>query len=370
MVAHADTRLGLGGATPYRRPDPPYLEQIYKHIPPPAGDPVKDQAVLRAIWPPIDFEQWERCRSGMCEHHSPQNLLWSHLLKQQPQSASNDSLQTEMKMLKTKLRSMEAENITLREALQHAEVMFGEYLQDDCTIIGADFETSSAANTNQSTPNVSTIPPVDMEEAEVDEETYESAAEEVVMDRPMQTRNVAPREEANIDPSLRASPMTIITNPTTLSTPMQLPRDIYAVVFRDEKQPDARCEVRGVFSSLSAANRAAHIVLHNETLSWEEDDVDDKAPSDNPWISFGQVNVPQRQYSEDGEVRLAIDDENEGLCYAAVFKTCVDIPPTVSPKQTEMDIVPSQSSARFAFYDGLRESPALWDSSMQYQHGC
>ncbi|RMZ05965.1 hypothetical protein D0864_02350 [Hortaea werneckii] len=102
------------------------------------------------------------------------------------------------------------------------------------------------------------------------------------------------------------------------------PRPLYSVVHRHGEL----CDVKGIFSTVDQANEAAGIVLTNEYPNCLDLDVLEKGRSQDPWKCSGyEIGEPQRRLGRDGEVRFAVDEENDGVGYVVVLRQELDVQP-------------------------------------------
>ncbi|RMZ13235.1 hypothetical protein D0860_02652 [Hortaea werneckii] len=102
------------------------------------------------------------------------------------------------------------------------------------------------------------------------------------------------------------------------------PQILYIVVHRQ----DELCDVEGIFSTVDQANEAAGTVLANEYPNCLYSDVLEKGRSQNPWECTGyEIGEAQRRLGSDGEVRFAVDEENDGVGYVVVLRQELDVQP-------------------------------------------
>ncbi|KAI7339288.1 hypothetical protein KC315_g1287 [Hortaea werneckii] len=88
------------------------------------------------------------------------------------------------------------------------------------------------------------------------------------------------------------------------------------------------CDVKGIFSTVDQANEAAKTVLANEYPNCMYSDVLEKGRSQNPWECTGyEIGEAQRRLGSDGEVRFAVDEENDGVGYVVVLRQELDVQP-------------------------------------------
>lgn len=88
------------------------------------------------------------------------------------------------------------------------------------------------------------------------------------------------------------------------------------------------CDVKGIFSTVDQANEAAGTVLANEYPNCMYSDVLEKGRSQNPWECTGyEIGEAQRRLGSDGEVRFAVDEENDGVGYVVVLRQELDVQP-------------------------------------------
>ncbi|KAI7534596.1 hypothetical protein KC331_g12479 [Hortaea werneckii] len=136
---------------------------------------------------------------------------------------------------------------------------------------------------------------------------------------PMQERTVQ-------DPQAQEAGIQADSAPKALSSieiPSK-PQTVHSVVHRHGEL----CNVEGVFSTVDQANEAAGTVLANEYPNCLDLDVLEKGRSQNPWECTGyEIGEAQRRLGSDGEVRFAVDEENDGVGYVVVLRRELDIQP-------------------------------------------
>lgn len=346
-------RKAIDGLPPVpRRPDPPYLQWILRQVPPNTGDFAADQAAFRAFCPPIDTEQWDRCRSGVCEHHSPLALAWGHLLKQQPQAMTAGlAAVSENVALNQKVTALEAENWALRaemERLHHAA------------------QQSSRADEKDSEDSA--------DEDDADEEEIEADEEEETKVAPAQLNGGdglghprQPHYDFDLDPALRPSPQAqtippILPTTEAAETPFD-PKDVYAVILRYDAFGNSNvCELKGVFIDLAMANETALAVCKQEfpNCDYAGGEIKDKGVVDEPWAGRGSgggndIGAVQRRYASSGEVSYAVDEENDGVGYVAVLRKELDAKPVLP------DPAPTDAGALGGLPRWDRFSNAEWE---------
>lgn len=102
------------------------------------------------------------------------------------------------------------------------------------------------------------------------------------------------------------------------------PQILYSVVHRHGEL----CDVKGTFSTVDQANEAAGIVLANEYPNCLDSDVLEKGRSQDPWKCSGyEIGEAQRRLGRNGEVRFAVDEENDGVGFVVVLRQELDVQP-------------------------------------------
>ncbi|GAB1742574.1 hypothetical protein NU219Hw_g8114t1 [Hortaea werneckii] len=128
------------------------------------------------------------------------------------------------------------------------------------------------------------------------------------------------------DPRVQASGMQADTTPEmipSIEVPSK-PQVVYSVVHRHGEL----CNVEGMFSTVDQANKAAGTVLANEYPNCLYLDVLEKGRSQNLWECTGyEIGEAQRRLDSDGEVRFAVDEENDGVGYVVVLRQELDVQP-------------------------------------------
>ncbi|RMZ09088.1 hypothetical protein D0862_03739 [Hortaea werneckii] len=128
------------------------------------------------------------------------------------------------------------------------------------------------------------------------------------------------------DPQDQASGMQTDTTPgvvPSIEVPSK-PQVVYSVVHRHGEL----CNVEGMFSTVDQANKAAGTVLANEYPNCLDLDILERGRSQNPWEYTGyEIGEAQRRVGSDGEVRFAVDEENDGVGYVVVLRQELDVQP-------------------------------------------
>ncbi|KAI7109630.1 hypothetical protein KC340_g4178 [Hortaea werneckii] len=102
------------------------------------------------------------------------------------------------------------------------------------------------------------------------------------------------------------------------------PQILYIVVHRRGEL----CNVKGIFSTVDQANEAAVTVFANEYPNCMYSDVLEKGRSQDPWECTGyEIGEAQRRLGSGGEVRFAVDEENDDVGYVVVLRQELDVQP-------------------------------------------
>ncbi|GAB1731864.1 hypothetical protein NU195Hw_Modified_345t1 [Hortaea werneckii] len=128
------------------------------------------------------------------------------------------------------------------------------------------------------------------------------------------------------DPHVQGSGMQADTAPEVLPSIEQpaKPQTLYAVVHRHGEL----CDVKGTFSTVDQANEAAGIVLANEYPNCMDYAFIERGRSQDPWrCSDEEIGEAQRRLGSDGEVRFAVDEENDGIGFVVVLRQELDVQP-------------------------------------------
>ncbi|KAK4542045.1 hypothetical protein LTR36_007076 [Oleoguttula mirabilis] len=97
--------------------------------------------------------------------------------------------------------------------------------------------------------------------------------------------------------------------------------DLWVVISRyDSSEGGGKCEIKGVFDTLEKANKIATAVVKEEFPDCEEAGISNRGVSDDPWAmsqdySGDDIGVAQMRHAKNGEVRYAVDEENDGNGY-------------------------------------------------------
>ncbi|KAK5119139.1 hypothetical protein LTR85_007753 [Meristemomyces frigidus] len=298
-----------------RRPDPPHLQWVLSQLPPGTGDVVADQAALRALCPPIDIMQWDKCKAGMCEHHSPQALAWGHLLKQQHQATSASlASAAENSRLLERVRALDDENKALRAVVDGMHDAAPQGHQEDA--ISAEDSADKEFN--------------------YDDESESDGGEDNAVRIASLGRHasIGTPDNSIPDPRLHAAARAQTSQPVpTIEAKCASlePKIVWVVIYRyDTPEGEGRCALKGVFNTLKQANDTAAAVLMREFPNCKYADIRDRGLSDDPWAT-GQdyigndIGIAQRRHTKGGEVRYAVDEEEDGNGYVAVLRQAVNL---------------------------------------------
>ncbi|KAI7216807.1 hypothetical protein KC333_g4608 [Hortaea werneckii] len=254
--------------------------------------------------------------------YSAAPAAWSHMPTQLTSDQSRLITETAdlVKQLASKVQHLEDENQRLFFEMERWKVEAHQLAQEEDRLI---HEESEGGDTEESGKEVGGNY---ADSLEATERQIETDSEHVKVG-PFVEEEQGPTEDRNT-PGSQAQETGIQANSApevlpSIENPSK-PQTVYSVVHRHGEL----CNVEGIFSTVDRANEAAGTVLANEYPNCLDLDVLEKGRSQNPWECTGyEIGEAQRRLGSDGEVRFAVDEENDGVGYVVVLRQELDIQP-------------------------------------------
>ncbi|KAI6865307.1 hypothetical protein KC338_g5121 [Hortaea werneckii] len=227
-----------------------------------------------------------------------------------------------VKQLASKVQYLEDENQRLFFEMERWKVEAHQLAQEKDRLIDEDSEEYG----DESEESEDDVGGKHTDSLEAIERQIETESEHVKVG-PFVEEDRGPMQDRTLqDLHVQGSPMQADTALEVLPSIEQPPKlqTLYAVVHRHGEL----CDVKGTFSTVDQANEAAGIVLANEYPNCLDYDVIERGHSQDPWkCSDAEIGEAQRRLGRDGEVRFAVDEENDGIGFVVVLRQELDVQP-------------------------------------------
>ncbi|RMY97683.1 hypothetical protein D0864_04681 [Hortaea werneckii] len=227
-----------------------------------------------------------------------------------------------VKQLASKVQYLEDENQRLFFEMERWKVEAHQLAQEKDRLIDEDSEEYG----DESEESEDDVGGKHTDSLEAIERQIETESEHVKVG-PFVEEDRGPMQDRTLqDLHVQGSPMQADTALEVLPSIEQPPKlqTLYAVVHRHGEL----CDVKGTFSTVDQANEAAGIVLANEYPNCIDYAFIERGHSQDPWrCSDEEIGEAQRRLGSDGEVRFAVDEENDGVGYVVVLRQELDVQP-------------------------------------------